>query len=265
MVAIAATAFLSSCGPDKDDPKPAPTVSAAFVGVSGSNAAAPAGSVVKINYSATAGEELKSITATATYGTTTVNVWEPKTKGFKSSTADDATVEYTSPSNDEVTITIIVTDKKDQTSKVPLTLNKSVPLVESTGGIYYNIFGSGKSAFDFDTKANVSSSDALADIVSSEAAGNTDPFKGTFKVVNGAQMIKSSAASYTSATAKSIATEFAAGTTASEISPIVGDVFIVKYSTSMFAIMKITAINSDGVGTGGTVKNQDNVTFVYKK
>lgn len=269
VAAVAAVSMLSSCKKDSTtDPVPAPTITATFPNNSSSSIIAPVGTKVVMSYNASAAEGIDEINITTSYGTTTNGKVDkfPKTSGFKSSTADDATItDYISPSNEVVTITFTIKDKKGQVTTAMLYLNKSVALVENTGGMYSNFFGQNASAFDFDSKLSVSSSATTGDIVSSEAAGNTAPFLGTFKTSNGAAMVKSTSAVYTSATSASLATIFNEGPVVASATPSVGDVYIVKYSTSMFAVMKVTKINDDGAGTGGALKNADSVEFVYKK
>lgn len=269
VASIAAVSLLSSCKKDdKIDPKPAPTITAAFPNNPSTSITAPAGTAVVISYNASAGEGIDEINITTSFGGTTNGKVEgfPKRSSFKSSTSDDATItNFSSPSNEVVTITFTVKDKKGTVTTAMLYLNKPLALAELTGGIYFNKWGANASAFDFDLKKNVSSQDASGDIVSDETAGNVAPFLGTFKATNGASMMKSTSEVYNTATAASLATAFSNGAAAGVAIPKVGDVFIVKYSATMHAAMKITKIMDDGAGTGTTLKNLDSVEFVYKK
>lgn len=269
VASIAAVSFLSSCKKDDTvDPVPAPTITASFPNNTSSSITAPVGTPVVISYNASAAEGIDEINITTSYGTTTNGKVEgfPKKSSFKSSTADDATItNFSSPSNEIVTITFTIKDKKGQTTTSMLYLNKPFALSELTGGIYFNIWGGNKSAFDFDSKMNVSSTEASGDIISAETAGNVAPFLGTFKAANGASMTKSTFEVYNTATAASLENAFKTSAAADVAIPKVGDVYIVKYSSNMYAAMKITKITDDGMGAGTTLKNSDSVEFVYKK
>lgn len=267
---MAVVSLLSSCG-EKDkttDPVPAPTITASFPNNASTSITAPSGTPVVISYNASAAEGISEINITTSYaGTTNGKVTGyPKTGSFKSGTADDATItNFSSPSDAVVTITFTVKDKKGQVTTAMLYLNKPLALAELAGGIYNNIWGSGNSAFDFDSKMSVLSSATTGDIVSAEATGNAAIFTGTFKPSNGASMVKSTAAVYNTATAATLMEAFTNGSPLTVAVPVVGDVFIIKYSTSMYAAIKITKINNDGAGIGGDLKNGDSVEFLYKK
>ncbi len=123
VAAVAVVSMLSSCGDKKEDPKPAPSITA-YIGTSGVKSATVAsGESATITYSVTTGENIDKIEVTERIGSSTKPVTGfPKTSKFTSSTSDAGAIVVTSTGS-EVFYDLKVTDSKGATSSVTITLN----------------------------------------------------------------------------------------------------------------------------------------------
>jgi hypothetical protein len=123
MSAIALSLFLSSCGDDKDDPKPAPSISA-YIGTSSvKSITVDKDEPVTITYTVTTGENIEKIEVIERVGGSTKPVTGfPKTSKFKTSTSDEGVVVVVSTGT-EVFYDFKVTDSKGATQTVTVTLN----------------------------------------------------------------------------------------------------------------------------------------------
>lgn len=123
---------LSCCynsSPLKDEVNPQPTLSAKFTNFADStNIALKKNNSERIDFNAFAGEGIAHIRAEAVYKDVFDDKQEVfrKTIGFNSSVSDISVFNFTSPTNNEVIITITVTDNVGHTANQILTINKNI-------------------------------------------------------------------------------------------------------------------------------------------
>jgi hypothetical protein len=270
VAAVAVVSMLSSCGDKKEDPKPAPSITAAWVGAAGSTIVPDALSE-SFTYTATTGESISEINVVATYmsGTSSKSVplsGYPKTKDFKSSTSHTETVSYTMPTDasGNITLTISVKDSKGAVASTKLMITY---MLETKDQFIYNILGTKEGSYDLvEGKALTSSAAAADKDLLDMTSTTTGIYEKGWTSGNGSKFVKASSTfNYADVDPVSAKAAFMAGSALTTVKNVaVNDVYIVQLrgDVNEYAVVKVTGVFDDGkVGTGN---NQDYIKFDFK-
>ncbi len=172
---------------------------------------------------------------------------------------------------DVETFTVTITDKDGLTTSSTFSVTTAAaatPLATEVTGAFFHIQGSLQGSFDLvgDTTVPASGSDAIKDMMNTDAAAAA--FTGSWEsgAGNGTNFVKAVAFDYANATVESATAAYAAGTASTAITaPAVGDVYIALLSRNSNSYVAISITEVDAANNECSCGNTGKITFDYKK